>query len=84
MNGQAILVRMVEGRMVADVISHEADLIAALEVRGYALKGQATRRGLRPELQGAPTFEGLMGPCWGGDDHPLRYEDAEVSKILSQ
>lgn len=79
MNGQAIVVTK-DG---VQVVPHTADLEAWMTVRGYALAGVASRRGLRPELQGQPTFEGLVGPMWGGDDHPLRYEDQETYNLMS-
>jgi hypothetical protein len=28
-------------------------------------------------------FSGLCGPMWGGDNHPLRYEDVETNNLLS-
>lgn len=79
MNGQAIVVTK-DG---IQVVPHTADLIAWMEVRGHVWSGKAGSRSLRPELQGQPTFEGLVGPMWGGDDHPLRYEDSATYDLMS-
>jgi hypothetical protein len=64
-------------------VPETADLIAWMEVRGFMWNGKAGSKSLRPELQGQPTFEGLVGPMWGGDDHPLRYEDQETYNLMS-
>ena len=37
----------------------------------------------RKDLQGKPRFAGFLGPMWGGDDTPLRYETQEQYDALS-
>ncbi len=66
-------------------ISEEADLIAAMEVRGYPVDGWTRVDGhLRPELRNQPTFKGLCGPMWGGEAHPLRYETWNAYDVMSR
>jgi hypothetical protein len=65
-------------------INENADLIAAMEVRGYAFDGIEKGRQLRPELQGHPKFKGLCGPMWGGDETPLRYESWAAYDVMSR
>jgi hypothetical protein len=41
---------------------------------------------IRPELRSQPTFEGLVGPMWGGRDRnkvTLRYEDGPTYRMMS-
>lgn len=78
--GQAIIVK----RTGIEIVPASADLIAYMQARGHAVKGYSPTGGvLRPELQGQPRFAGLLGPMWGGDDTPLRYEDQAVFNMLS-
>lgn len=77
--GQAIVVTK-EG---VQVVPHTADLIAWMAARGHIYTGDQKRRGLRPELLGQPMFSGLIGPMWGGEETPLRYEDQAVYNELS-
>lgn len=74
MSAQAIVVKEVAGQLEAQLVPLGAELVAWMEARGHRYLGPATGRVLRPELRGAPRFEGLAGPCWGGAEHPLRYE----------
>lgn len=78
--GQAIIVTSTG----TEIVPHTADLIAYMEIRGRACVGVTKTGGrTRGELQGQPRFAGFVGPCWGGDDHPLRYEDATMNALLS-
>jgi hypothetical protein len=94
MKAQAIVVQMVSGQTVSSVVPVDADLVLVMKARGFELTGfvTATRtradgvvvpRAIRPELVGAPIFSGLVGPCWGGDKCPLRYEDSRVNELMS-
>lgn len=66
-------------------IDEGADLIAAMEVRGYPFEGITNDAGpLREELRGQPTFKGLCGPMWGGEAHPLRYETWNAYDVMSR
>jgi hypothetical protein len=84
--GQAVVVRWVEGvGMLAEVVPWEADLVAWMEVRGFTFAGETRVGGaLRSELQGQPKFRGVVGPCFGGQDTPLRYECPRACAALSQ
>jgi len=60
------------------------ELVQALrEEFGIRYAGDEDRRGLRPELQGQPRFDKLVGPM---ADEPgvVRYETAEVYERLSR
>jgi hypothetical protein len=80
MKGQAIVVT----QSGVQVVPETADLIVWMEARGFIWNGRAASKRLRPELQGQPTFEGLCGPMWGGEEHPLRYEDWETNDQMSR
>ena len=58
-----------------------------LAIRGHEATGEIERNHrLRPELQGWPLIQGLIGPCWGGtrDGRPvIRYENHEAYNLLS-
>lgn len=58
-----------------------AGLVIAMLNRGVEMSGYATRKSLRAELRGLPTFAGLVGPCWGGDH--VRYETQAVHAAVS-
>lgn len=79
---RAILVQHLDGRFVTSVFENEENLISAMEARGYGFEGIENSRRLRPELQGAPKFKGLVGPCWGGEQTPWRYEDPQAYAII--
>ena len=62
------------------------NVIQAMSVRGYEFSGPCQRKSLREELQGAPTFSGVLGPMWGGDEiggPVIRYESREAYDVLS-
>lgn len=59
-----------------------AEAIAEIEKLGYPYTGPHHNLRNRAELQGAPKFEGLLGPMWDGDG--LRYEDLKTYQELSQ
>ena len=81
--GPAILFQMTEQGIVPTTFGPEVDLVAAMEVRGFKFVGWNKSRVNRPELQGAPIFDKLAGPMWGGEDCPLRYEDQETNDLMS-
>ena len=81
--GQAVLVRMVAGKMVAEVAPGDVNLVEWMASRGYPLGTDVGGPHLRKEIRGAPTFVGLCGPMWESDLCPLRYEDTEANNILS-
>lgn len=79
------LVSIIEGKMIAEDFT-DANVIPAMEVRGYEFTGLCKRKQLREELQGAPMFSGVCGPCWGGDEirgPVIRYETTEAYAELS-
>ena len=49
---------------------------------GYEQSGFNENPRQRTELQGKPTFSGLLGPMWDGDK--IRYEDSKAYQTLSQ
>lgn len=63
-------------------LAPDADVIEAMQVRGYTHYGFNNNPRQRDELQGAPLFNGLLGPMWDGD--AIRYEDTASFKILSE
>jgi hypothetical protein len=66
-------------------IAETADLIAAMEIRGYPVEGWTRVGGpLREELRNQPQFKGLCGPMWGGDETPLRYESWAAYDVMSR
>ena len=60
------------------------DVQAALEGRGYTVAGykRSFRIPLRPELEGQPEVDQLVGPMYDGDGC-IRYESAKANDFLS-
>lgn len=81
------LVQFLDGEFHSHLFGPEADIFAAMEIRGYPFADKLGAAHLRPELAGQPVFKGLAGPMWGGhaaDGQPIvRYEDANACNILS-
>lgn len=78
---QAILVTM-SGTQCAPL---GVDLVAWMAARGFKHSGfSIPGRTTRPELRNQPEFDGLCGPMWGGEDHPLRYEDWQTYEEMSR
>ena len=77
----ARLVRMVDDQMIREDFGPQADLIAAMEIRGFVFTSSNFSGRQRAELQGQPRFAGLLGPMWDGD--AIRYECAESNAMLS-
>ncbi len=75
------LFQTVDGAIIRSVFGPEVDVIAAMEVRGFAFLGPNRNHRHRAELQGAPKFRGLAGPMWDGD--AIRYEDPTTHTTLS-
>ncbi len=69
---KAKLVMTVEGRTIVVNVALE-DAVTAFGVRGFAQRGTFNRPGTRAELQGAPTFKGLLGPMFESATE-VRYE----------
>jgi hypothetical protein len=61
------------------------NLEAAAGVRGWNVIGVKTARSiaLRPEIEGAPMFDALCGPMYGGPGI-VRYEDSKTNDQLSR
>ena len=58
---------------------------AAASIRGWNVVGffKPYRAGnCRPEIDGAPRFDGLVGPMYGGPG-VVRYEDSKTNDLLS-
>lgn len=77
----ARLIQMIDGEFLRSDFGPEVDLVAAMEIRGYAFVGLNSNPRQRVELQGQPKFRGLAGPMWDGD--AIRYEDAPANDALS-
>jgi hypothetical protein len=77
----ARLVQCIDGRLRCTEFGPEADLIAAMEVRGFTFTGLNNNPHQRAELQGAPRFAQLCGPMWDGN--AIRYEDRDANDVLS-
>lgn len=60
---------------------YAAELVTTMANLGYPQIGTCTRRGVRAELLGQPTFRGLAGPMWQGGS--LRYETIAINAALS-
>lgn len=43
-------------------------------IEKYGVTGVVTGDRLRPELRGLPKLKNMMGPCYGGEEIPIRYE----------
>lgn len=56
-------------------------LIPSLEERGFELAGINRNHHNRPELQGAPAFDGLCDPMWDGEF--VRYLTPGISQRLA-
>lgn len=78
---KAVIVTAVEGSLVTVEVAAE-NIVAAASVRGWTATGIFSRPGCREEMQGAPTFQGLSGPMYGGPG-VVRYESAEAFRLLS-
>lgn len=68
--------------------THETTLESLIETAtdlGYEHTGQSERHSplTREVLIGKPTFKGLYGPMYNGEDCPLRYEAKEAYERLS-
>jgi len=77
------LVQCVDGQFLVSEFGPAVDLIAAMEIRGYAFLKLNANRSQRAELQGQPKFRGLNGPMWDGEG-VIRYEDPSTTERLSQ
>lgn len=63
----------------------DADLTVFMAEHGHPIiPNKVGGKHLMPELQGAPLFDGVAGPMWGGDEHPLRYETWKANDIYSR
>lgn len=79
------LVSLVDGTWITEDFT-DANVIPAMEVRGYEFNGLCKRKQLRQELQGAPMFSGVCGPAWGGVERGgpvIRYETTKAYAQLS-
>lgn len=76
------LYQMVNGRIEATVSATTADCVPAFEARGFKHVRDNFNPRHRAELQGAPVFDGVMGPIWDGRSG-IRYEDAETYRWMS-
>ncbi len=74
------LIQTIDGQMI-QTEGPFGNVVAALEARGFPLHGYNRNPRHRAELQGAPIFVGLCGPCWDGN--AIRYEDRESNQRLS-
>jgi hypothetical protein len=79
---KARLIQTVDGMAIRSEFGPEVDLVAAMEVRGYAFLKLNSNPRQRDELQGQPKFKGLNGPMWDGD--AIRYEDPATTRTVSQ
>lgn len=75
------LIQAVDGQFVTTDFT-AANVLAGMEVRGFAFQKLNTNPSQRAELQGEPKFAGLCGPMYGGDGI-LRYEDAAAYAAAS-
>lgn len=85
MNQRYVIVDCVDGKFTATESTAET-LIDTLQALGYAPKGIERSPYKRRELRGQPTFNGLLGPMWGGEtsDGPIiRYETLSAYEQLS-
>jgi hypothetical protein len=79
------LIQLVDGEWITNDFT-EANVMAAMSVRGFEFTGPCKRKQLRPELQGQPMFAGVLGPMWGGEEiggPVVRYEDQTAYDRLS-
>ena len=52
-------------------------------ISAYGQSGTCANTNCREELKGQPQLRGLLGPMWGGDKIPLRYESQAAYNTLS-
>lgn len=69
------------------VTSTYSDSIEEWAEDNYAeITGMSSNPRTRAELQGHPTMQGFVGPCWGGltdmGEPIIRYEDAQTYRDL--
>ncbi len=79
------LVQLVDGAWITTDFTDD-NVIPAMSVRGFEYVGPCNRKQLRPELQGQPTFSGVLGPMWGGEEiggPVVRYECQKAYDRLS-
>ena len=74
------LIQMVDDQMVKTEFTEE-NILPAMEMRGFVLRGINRNPKQREELQGTPVFVGVCGPMWDGD--AVRYEDNASYERLS-
>lgn len=74
------LIQMIDGMMVASEFD-EANVIAAMDARGFKVVGWNQNPHQRVELQARPIFEGVVGPMFDGGF--IRYEDGASNNALS-
>jgi hypothetical protein len=74
------VVRIIDGTWIKEEFTND-NVIPAMEIRGYEMTGNYSNPRTREEMQGAPTFAGLLGPMYDGD--AIRYETQEVYNALS-
>jgi hypothetical protein len=74
------LIQYVDGQWIRTEFT-DANLIPAMEVRGFTHMGLTGGAPLRPELRCIDRFAGVHGPSWDGD--AIRYEDPAAYKALS-
>jgi hypothetical protein len=80
---KAEIVQTVDGVTIVTTVAIE-NLEAACAVRGWKVCGTKRSRNIkiRPELEGAPMFSGLVGPMYGGEG-VVRYEDSATHARMS-
>ena len=77
------LYQMLDGRITPTVTGKTTENChAAFAARGFQHVRDNFNPRHRAELQGAPVFEGVIGPMWDGKNG-IRYEDAEVYRTMS-
>jgi len=64
---KARLIQLIDGQFIRTDFDEKADLVAAMELRGFTFAGFNHNPRQRAELQGAPRFRELAGPMWDGD-----------------
>jgi hypothetical protein len=69
---KAEIVMTVDGQTLKIEVAAE-NLEVAAAVRGFEVVGYYSNPRTRAELQGAPKFRGIVGPCYGGPG-VVRYE----------
>jgi hypothetical protein len=74
------LVQVVNDRLIETTFD-EANVIPAMDARGFPLVGLNHNPRQRTELQGQPRFAGLCGPMWNAGG--IRYEAVDAYERLS-